>query len=634
MALASWPPRNSSGFLLGSCPVLRTLLSFTRHRQNLIWHWLLAAVAGGSECLADGGNDSPGDGIGVLGVNVDIAQHRTKGAKLYSYIFFLYRLLYRRSVCGELLLTMLLPLLAYVAPLLLVFVLVRNYTAIPRSVPGPILARFTNLYRFFSVLFYTPHETQYELHKRHGALVRLGPDVVSIQGAPYVAQVYGIGKGFIKSNYYSVFQNIVNGKRTASLVAMTDESDHARTKRVVAHAYSLSTLVEYEPLVDSTIGVFLDNLAARYAKTGAVCDFGQYLQFFAFDVIGELTFSKRLGFIEENEDVDGIIDAIGRNFRYFSVLGQMPWLDELLGKNPVYVKFFRKPVSSPILAFAQKLLQERLQSIEGDQATDEKTVHNKPDFLSRFLQARKDTDEPDLTTDAKLLSYLFMNINAGSDTIGSTLKGLFYCLLTNPDSLDKLLSELDAAHDSNTLSSPVPTYHETQQLPYLNACINETLRLNSALALPLERVVPPEGLTLTTPTSDNPIHLPPGTIVGINPYVQHRDPSIFGADAESWRPERWLESDSSDANAENDNETSIKRMEHALLVFGAGKRSCLGKNIAMLELTKVVPAVLMRFRLNFVGQGQWRVRNKWVLDQTGLMVELADRRDGGDDGTK
>ena len=90
-------------------------------------------------------------------------------------------------------------------------------------------------------------------------------------------------------------------------------------------------------------------------------DLGRWLQYYAFDVIGELTFSKRLGFIEGGEDVGGIIESIGRNFDYFSVLGQMPWLDEaFLGKNPLYIRFFAKPVASPILKFAQGLLQERL----------------------------------------------------------------------------------------------------------------------------------------------------------------------------------------------------------------------------------------------------------------------------------
>ncbi|KPI44357.1 Pisatin demethylase [Cyphellophora attinorum] len=538
---------------------------------------------------------------------------------------------------------MLLPLVLYLVPAAVIYILVRNYALLPASIPGPLLARFTNLHRLFSVFCSSPHDDQVRLHDRHGPFVRLGPNMVSVRGAPYASQIYGIGKGFVKSDYYSVFQNIVNGKRTASLVAMTDESDHARTKRVIAHAYSLSTLVEYEPLVDSTIAVLLENLSTRFAKTGTKCDFGQYLQYFAFDVIGELTFSKRLGFMEQDEDVDGIIAAIGSNFRYFSVLGQMPWVDGLLGKNPIYVRYLRKPVSSPILAFAQKLLQERLRSLDDD-AEDKITDSDhsraaKPDFLSRFLQARKDSEEPDLTTDAKLLSYLFMNINAGSDTIASTLKGIFYYLLTSPAALEKLMDELCTAQTQGELSTPCPTYAETQALPYLQAVIKEGLRLNPALSLPLERVVPKGGITLSatdekisssSTMSQTSVHLPAGTIVGINPYVQHRDPSIFCpplddiAPASSsehlypihaFHPSRWLEP----------NERTTKRMEHALLTFGAGKRSCLGKNIAMLEVCKVVVAVLLRFELELVDPKAWQVENKWVLDQKGLVVRMKER---------
>jgi len=183
---------------------------------------------------------------------------------------------------------------------------------------------------------------------------------------------------------------------------MIDESDHAKTKRQIAHAYSLSTLVEFEPLVDSTAEVFLDTLDRRYAQTGTVCDLGRWLQFFAFDVIGELTFSRRLGFVERGEDVDSIIQAIGANFDYFSVLGQMPWLDSCLGKNPLYVRYFSTPVSSPILKFAQGLLSERLQAIEekGESAS-------RSDFLSRFLQVRKESSEP--MSDGQILSYLFVS---------------------------------------------------------------------------------------------------------------------------------------------------------------------------------------------------------------------------------
>lgn len=78
----------------------------------------------------------------------------------------------------------------------------------------------------------------------------------------------------------------------------------------------MTSLVSYEPLVDSTLDVFLDQTQKLFASTGSVCNFGQWLQYFAFDVIGDLTWSKRLGFVEKNEDVDGIIGFLGKFLSY------------------------------------------------------------------------------------------------------------------------------------------------------------------------------------------------------------------------------------------------------------------------------------------------------------------------------
>ncbi|KAL2439201.1 Cytochrome P450 monooxygenase [Exophiala dermatitidis] len=542
---------------------------------------------------------------------------------------------------------MLLQLLIYAVPAILVGILLQNYFFL-RSIPGPFLAKFTDLYRLLLVLGRKPHEKHLELHKRYGNVVRLGPKCVSVTGsAGYIGQIYGIGKGLVKSDFYSCFQNIVNGRRAASLVAMTDESEHAKSKRQIAHAYSLSTLVEYEELVDRTTDVFLATLEERFALNrksesqlaqlgnGQVLDLGRYLQFFAFDVIGELTFSRRLGFIESGTDVNDIIDAIGANFNYFSVLGQMPWLDEaFLGKNPIYVRWFRKSVSSPILLFAQSLLKERLRDMERGEKESDRAL-DRPDFLSRFLKVRKEETDPESAlTDAQILSHLFMNINAGSDTIASTLRAIFYHLLKTPSTLSQLVNELDMAVSQGKIAHPPsPTWSETQQhLPYLCAVVKEGLRMNPALSLPLERVVPGEsgysnsynkassngggGLVLQHDDGSAPTILPPGTIVGINPWVFHRSPNVFGPDAEQWNPSRWLTA----------HEKQTKHMEHSLLAFGAGKRSCLGKNIAMLELHKLVPALLLKFNLELADpQKEWDVSNAWVLNQTGLNVRLTVR---------
>lgn len=436
-----------------------------------------------------------------------------------------------------------------------------------------------------------------------------------------IPTIYGIGKGYVKSGFYEVWQNMVNGKRVASLVFTTDEALHARMKKPIAAAYSLSTLKEFEPLIDSTTAVFLSRLDELFAETGKVCDLSTWLGWYAFDVIGELTFSKRLGFLERAEDVESIGASVAANFDRCSVLGQMPWLDYLT-KNPIYQRFFAKPVSSPIIAFGQRRLEERTNSgseeiqttIEiADPTLREKVLHgtlpSKPDFLSRFLTLHD--EQPDVVSDRQLLAYLFMNINAGSDTIASTIRAVFYFLLKHPTTLTTLMNEMQGAHAVSKLSIPLPTWTECQNLPYLNAVIKEALRLNPALALPLERVVPHPGLDI------NFEYLPPGTVVGINPWVLHRDTRIFGDDAKDWNPERWLSGD----------REKVKYMDQHILSFGAGKRTCLGRNIAMLELTKLVPAVLMRYHVRLAEEGKgWKVVNSWAVRQEGLDVLLQKRK--------
>ncbi|GIZ44525.1 hypothetical protein CKM354_000772100 [Cercospora kikuchii] len=491
-----------------------------------------------------------------------------------------------------------------------------------RAIPGPSFAKFTDLYRLLVVWRRDSHDTYLELHKKHGDLVRIGPNCVSISKPEVINTIYGISVKASKSDFYSVWQNIVNGKRTASLVFTTDEQQHATMKRPIASAYSLSTLVEFEPLIDSTTAVFLDRVDQLFATTGKECDLGTWLQWYAFDVIGELTLSKRLGFLERAEDVENIADSIAANFDRCSVLGQMPWLDEWIYKSRLFQRIFVKGRMNPILAFGQRRLQERLDSKDNgesmevpnlnDAELNEKVLHgtlpSKPDFLSRFLKLHD--EQPEVVTNQALLAYLFININAGSDTIASTTRAIFYYLLKNPSTLDKLREELEEAQKQDKLTTPLPTWTEVQALPYLNAVIKEGLRFNPALALPLERVTPANGFQL------GETFIPPGTIVGVNPWVLHRDTRIFGSDAEAWNPDRWLSGDSE----------QVKYMDHHILSFGAGKRTCLGRNIAMLEMSKLVPAMVFRYDMKLKEpKKDWKLINAWAVRQEGLDVTLAKR---------
>ena len=89
----------------------------------------------------------------------------------------------------------------------------------------------------------------------------------------------------------------------------------------------MSNLIQFEPLVYSTITAFttqLENGAVDKPGDEGVLDHGTCPQFYAFDVIGELTFSQRLGFVDQGKDIDGIMAALEKLLDYVAVVGQMP----------------------------------------------------------------------------------------------------------------------------------------------------------------------------------------------------------------------------------------------------------------------------------------------------------------------
>lgn len=106
------------------------------------------------------------------------------------------------------------------------------------------------------------------------------------------------------------------GQRLPSLFSTTDEQFHAQLRRGINSAFSMSALVQYEPAVDVILKRFLDQTQEVYASDRSSCDFAQWLQFYAFDVIGQITYSKSHGFVDRNEDVEGMVGYLGRLFSY------------------------------------------------------------------------------------------------------------------------------------------------------------------------------------------------------------------------------------------------------------------------------------------------------------------------------
>ena len=112
-----------------------------------------------------------------------------------------------------------------------------------------------------------------------------------------------------------------------------------------------------------------------------------------------------------------------------------------------------------------------------------------------------------------------------------------YYLAQNPAIQSKLQAELDEAlgHEDD----PIASAEIVKRLPYLEAVINESLRLHSTSAIGLPRVVPEGGLYVLGK------FFPEGTVLSVPSYTIHRNPEIWGHEVETFRPERWFEQDQS-----------------------------------------------------------------------------------------
>jgi cytochrome P450 len=438
------------------------------------------------------------------------------------------------------------------------------------SIPGPLLARFSDLYRFVDACYGQHPQHIIELHQEYGPVVRIGPRAISVSDPRAIDLVLGLKANLDKSDSVNPMMNPYNGEYLPMLIAAKNSKAHARIKRPIAGAYSMTTMLNFESTADEVISKLVSKLKAHQ---GTRCSIGKWMEFFSFDFILRATFSKDFGFIDSGKDVDGMLAMLDLQFSYIGALGVMPWLDYLLLKNPILLWLLKIP--NTLVDFASEQVKYRREKLD-------EGYEDRADFLAHFFDAQQ--KHADIVSDLQLTTYAATNVLAASDTTSAALTAIIYHILKYPGVHARVKHEINATNPT----FPVP-YAIAAKLPYLAAVIREVLRIFPTTGIELERTVSDGGLIL--PSGHK---LPPGAVVGINAWPVHRDKQIFGEDANEFRPERWLQQPN---ESTNDFDARLQRMQRVFLTFGAGPRACLGRNMAFLQLYKLIATLFGLFEV-------------------------------------
>ncbi|RHZ52629.1 cytochrome P450 [Aspergillus thermomutatus] len=471
-----------------------------------------------------------------------------------------------------------------------------------RTIPGPFLTRLTKLWYFHRVRTGHFETDNIALHRRYGPVVRIAPDHYSISGRAAVKTVYGAGSKFAKSAWYEGWKHPDPDRWT--LFPDRDEKRHAETRKRFSSLYSMSSLVHYEEFVDRCADLFCQRLG-EFAGRREEFNLGHWFQCYAFDVIGDITFGERFGFLDRGEDIEGTIAALQRLMTYSTLVGIYPeWHPRLFGPLS---RFSWSGAGGR--AYIMRFVQEKIRGHAGPKAglgRAEQGALKTQNFVEKMILARG--KDPEKVTDYHVFMMGLSNVIAGSDTTAISLSAIMYHLLHYPEVMEKLRREIDEFTAQGKCSDRV-TFKESQETPYFQAVIKEALRMHSATGLPLWRVVPDGGAEI------NGYFFPAGTVVGINTWVAHYDEEVF-PDAERFRPDRWIEAES--------NPEKLKAMNEMHMPFGLGSRTCLGKHISILEMSKLIPRIIRDFDFS-TGPEKWETENSWFVKPTNFTVRVRQR---------
>ncbi|KAH7201896.1 cytochrome P450 [Fusarium oxysporum] len=426
------------------------------------------------------------------------------------------------------------------AALLVITHIIIRLTSATAKVPGPFVSNFTSLVLKWHEL--NANRTMYihELHKRYGPVVRVAPNEVSFTSIDALKEIYGSGgSGYDKTEFYDLFQ--VYGKRTMFSTLVKGDPPWPGYKNAPRGLLSvvLTHLTRRQTYLEVSSDYEEQNRLRRKTQLTKTA-----LHAYACDCVTHQLFHPYGSNCLQNKDDEEMMHQVAAD-------------DSLQSKlSPI----LHRLGSSILTSFAKP----RLIPLADNFVIENAKENGAADFTVLNRLKEKDSVLDTIDMAAECLDHMA----AGIDTTGDVLCFLMW-ELSQPRSTkyQRLLRE-------EFRSKPDAHFDE---LPMLDAVLNEGLRCFPAIPMSLPRYVPHGGRVI------DGFSLPEKSVVSCQALSVHRINDHVFPEPDKFYPERWLE-------AEGD----ADRRRHQW-AFSSGGRGCIGKHLAMAEMKTLLRDVYSRY---------------------------------------
>ena len=386
-------------------------------------------------------------------------------------------------------------------------------------------------------------------------------------------------------------------------ILSANDADHARYRRLLAHAFSDKALRQQEHLLQAHIALLIHKLTSFAEASGTqAIDLVRWLNFTTFDIVGDLALGESFHCLDE-----------GQYHRWVSIIfAQLKAATFLV---PLRLFGLGKPLRKllPKRLLESRAEHARMANVKIQRRLEQGTSVDgqRNDFMT-YVQRYNDEKSmsvPEIKVTMRVI------VAAGSETTATTLSGIMRYIFLNEDVMEKLKDEVrQTFHDGSEICTD-----KVMPLAYLGAVIEEGLRLCSPVALRMPRIVPDQGVHISGHW------IPGGTHVSASGYASNRSTLNFPDNPTDFRPSRWL---SDSPNKKGDNGTTSSKS--AFNPFSLGPRNCLGRNLAYLEMRLILAHLLWAFDFETESPiSKWEEQKTWILwEKSPLPVKIRQRVPG------